>query len=404
MSEKIEDWLEENFANEGTKNMYRNGLKTFYDHTGGREPADSNELARMIKKFVQKKKSELAPKTLNGYTTAVRVYFADQGIDIDGNEWRNIRRRLIPANKSRTVDRAGSPEEWKKIISHMSTQGRSLFLFLLSTGCRVGEALQLRKGDISLDKNPPRAQIRHEYTKGEHAGRTVFMTPEAGEAIKDWLQAKAHVNKRTAKTVILPDGREFKGKEEDPEKIWDFASSTARRVLATALKKAGLNTRDRSTGRYEIHVHSTRKFFRSNCGLDDGLVHALMGHEGYLDDSYLRLDPERAGKEYSTIAAPRLTIFEAGGSGRKEELLKNLAQGLGINRDRIILASMNAAEEGTTEEEAIGGLIKEEFAGSSSQKKQHKVVSGEEQLVEYLNNGWELIREMNGGDKFIVAR
>ena len=40
--------------------------------------------------------------------------------------------------------------------------------------------------------------------------------------------------------------------------FWDFSEFTAN--LYRALEKAGLNERDRVTGRYKIHIHSTRKF------------------------------------------------------------------------------------------------------------------------------------------------
>lgn len=231
------------------------------------------------------------PKTVSTYVTAVISYYQDKGVTLDPETWRRIKKRLLPPAKPSTFDKAGTHEEWKKILNHMSIKGRSLLLFLLSSGGRIGEAVQVRISDLDLDADPPRAFIRPEYTKGGFGGRTVFMSYEARDAIKEYLNTKFLLNKRVPKRIYIPKQKRFIAyKHIDDDRVWDITPQTAEAMLWEALRKAGLDERDKRTKRRKIHVHSTRKFFRSNCGLPDALVHALMGHEGYLDQSYLRTD------------------------------------------------------------------------------------------------------------------
>lgn len=86
-------------------------------------------------------------------------YFKDQNI-IPEYRWRAVRRRLLPPAKEATIDKAGAHEEWKRIL--YDVRGRSLYLFLLSIGARIGETLKLKIADLELDADPLMAHIRPE--------------------------------------------------------------------------------------------------------------------------------------------------------------------------------------------------------------------------------------------------
>jgi len=68
----------------------------------------------------------------------------------------------------------------------------------------------------------------------------------------------------------------------------------------TAIKNAGLKERDPSTGRFSLHIHQLRKFFRSQlalaCPVD--IVEMLMGHSGYLTDAYRRFTRKQMAEYY----------------------------------------------------------------------------------------------------------
>jgi len=397
---EIEKWIRENFASKSTKATYRSALVKFHQRFGQIHTPEQLETA--IKEWSLELRKHYTPKTINTYIAAVLSFYGDHGIKLDAKSWRDIKKRkIVPPAKPSTFDTAGTHEEWRKILSHMSLAGRSLFLFLLSTGCRIGEALQLKVSDLDLEADPPRAYIRPEYTKGGFGGRTVFFTYETRDTIEEYLKSKFLVNKRMPKRIYNPKLRRYiRPYKSNEERVWDFNYSTAREMLIEALRRAGLDERDPRTGRRKIHIHSTRKFFRSNCGLPDALVHALMGHTGYLDQSYLRADPQRAAEEYKAIAIPRLTIFERTATTDKLEILKLIARSLGIPSEQVNAVIQENKNAGFYDVAmAIGNLIKQEL---KSNTREYRIVD-ESEVQSYLLEGWDVIKVLNDG-RFLLAR
>ena len=395
----IEKWVQQNFVSNKTKASYRTALVKFHQRFG--KIHTSEQLESDLKQWIVELRTQYTPKTITTYVAAVLSFYRDHGITLEPDSWRTIRKRLIPPAKASTFDTAGTYEEWKKILSHMSLAGRSLFLFLLSSGCRIGEALQLKVSDLDLNADPPRAFIRPEYTKGGFGGRIVFFTYEARDAIEEYLNSKFLVNKRMPKRIYNPKLQKYiPSHKSHEERVWNFNYSTAREMLLEALRKAGLDQRDERTGRRKIHIHSTRKFFRSNCGLPDALVHALMGHEGYLDQSYLRTDPDKAGEEYKAIAIPRLTIFERSTTADKLEILKLIARSLGISEGQVDAIIQEKKGQGFYDiATAIGNLIKQELSKS---KPEYRIVE-ESEVQAYLLEGWDVVKVLNDG-RFLLAR
>ena len=386
-------WLEENFPNENTKKTYFLGLREFFEFVGVPDVeylrrVDDEVFVRDLKRFIESNRYR-PPLTLNVWVAAIKSFFTDHGVRIDEVEWRRIRRRFLPPPRELTVDTAGKHEEWKRILSHMDIKGRSLFLFLLSSGARIGETLQLKVSDLDLDSDPPRAFIRATYTKGGHGGRIVFMSYEARDAIREWLSVKNKLLKR-----VSP---QYSSQTWDVNLVWPISGSTAWRILNDALKKTGLDDRDFTTGRFKIHLHSTRKFFRSNIGLDDALVHALMGHEGYLDRSYLRTDPDRAAEEYKANMH-RVMIFERPVVD-KIEMIKAFARSLGIQNLDIKIARMLEENPELDEEQVIGKLIRQELTPTFNRTR--KVIT-EDDLPHYLEDGWEIEHVLNS--KIVVVK
>jgi len=285
-----DEWLSQ-FENENTKRQYEISLEQFENHVGEElseymENLDWEELWKDIKDFWGSL-SDKAPKTQNNRIRVVKLFFKDHGITIPDSEWSKFRRRRMRSSRPQTQDRAGKKEEWKAIILNMSKpQGRALYLTLLSTGARIGEILQIRTDDLDLNSDPARINLRAEYTKGGIGDRVVFLTEEAENALKDYLDWRE--GKFNAAGISY----------DDTDEIFPFTQQTAREMLYNALEKSGLDDRDRNTFRRKLHTHSTRKYFRSNCGLDEALTHAIMGHREYLDRSYLRINPERAAEEF----------------------------------------------------------------------------------------------------------
>lgn len=325
------EWLDQ-FENENTRRQYEIALEQFEEHVSVSlstyiEDLKCEDFWEDLQRFWSSL-SDKAPKTQNNRVRVVKLFFQDNGVRIPHRDWSKFRRRRMKSSRPQTQDRAGTKEEWRKLIMNMaSPQGRALYLTLLSTGARVGELLQTREEDLDLESDPGRINLRAEYTKGGVGDRTIFLTDEAEVALRDYLEWRE--GKKNAAGVSY----------DETEEVFPFTQQTARQMLYSALERAGLDERDRETGRRKIHTHSTRKFFRSNCRLGEALTHAIMGHREYLDQSYLRVDPTRAAREFKENMN-HLKIFE---SEEEEEIstelkasaLKSMLEERGISEEDL---------------------------------------------------------------------
>jgi len=249
------------------------------------------------------------------YMSKVKKFFDrlnPEKYEISKRDIEDIRISLMPKKITRTKDEIPTKDELKLILSYLSLRNRALFLFMLSSGVRIGAALQLKINDLHLEEYPPVADILPEYTKGK-IGRTVFFTPEAKDALNAWLNIKDKYQKKRGKTF-------------DVEKIVDVNYATIMTSWNRSLDRAKLGKRDTNTKlrMKKYHPHTLRKFFRTQmgqAGMPDIDVHALMGHKEYLSDSYDR--PQELADSYIKYMNA-VTIFE---KDLETEMRDKLAKG-----------------------------------------------------------------------------
>ncbi len=297
----LHGWLQE-FLNPNTRNAYRAAITKYMKLLNIEDLEtylDSNpDTLSDMKKFLVKMNGKPS-KTVKSYANAIKLFLNEKGYKISDEDWKKLARRgYIPKRaRATTQDKKPSKEMLRNILTHSNIKGRSLILFLVSSGCRLGETLQLKKEDLELDADPPKTHIRAEYTKGGVGARTVYFSYEARDAIKEWYRVKDTWKKRAVSGTY------------GGNRVFPWTNQTAGFMWNLACNKAGIEKRDVKTNRRLIHLHSLRKFFRSNSKLDADIVHALMGHSEYLDDAYLRLDEEGEIAQAYLEAMPNLSVF-----------------------------------------------------------------------------------------------
>lgn len=346
----VEDWLSNEFANEGTRVTYRSALRAYQralgieDFSAYLKEKDSKQVLRDIRRFLASMKDR-PPKTVTTYIAAVKQFLREHGVDIADAEWKRLRRRghLPKRAKAATRDRAPTRDEFRKILDYLDVKGRALFLFLASSGCRVGETVQLRIRDLDLDGDPPSAFIRGETTKKEVGERTVYLSFEARDAIRNWVAVKDGLRKR--------NGR---GDYGGPL-LFPFTTDTARFMWNRALERAGLAVRDERTNHLELHVHTLRKYFRSNIGLQDDYVHMLMGHVEYLDDAYRRIPWERVAVAYKD-AMDRVSVYGSQQMNHRVGVLEDENQRLQTEVELLKRSVENLRMLSTNQQELIQRL------------------------------------------------
>jgi len=422
VDETVAKWLKEEFKAEKTRTTYLAALRKFKKNLGIKDLGEylkgEPDVTSDLRKFLVSLDGKPS-KTVNNYVVVVKVFLQDHGIEVPANEWRKFRKRgFLPKRvRAETQDKKPSKAELRRILNYADIKCRSLVLFLASSGARIGETLQLKISDLDLDADPPKATIRSDYTKGGVGGRIVYFSYEARDAIKDWLEIKDKTSRRAG-------GGTYKS-----ERVFPWDDNSSRFMWNRACDKAGLGERDKVTGIRVHHLHTLRKFFRTNIGLDLDFTHALMGHAEYLDDAYLRLEEKGEIAKAYLAAMKNLSIYSATTS-RKEEIRRALAM-QGLTLQDVIAAlgeEMYVKGEGTgggvsrklpIDEDYITSLEDEEIGKYALKALRRKLLGEtetnggvprqkvimENELEAYLAEGWLYVNGLNNGSgKCIVSR
>ena len=344
---------------------------------------------------------KLSHSTVRGYTFGLKKWFELNGLTVD---WKKI--ELPTATETVENDRAPTKDELKKLLNHASRARDRFVIFAdTSSGLRIGTLLSLKIGDVDLSY-PDLARITVERkrgrkfsTRGRGAGRffVSFMSPEAKNALTQYLTEREQAGEVLTPESPLVSDYNYKGQYislEAFEKVWH-----------RLLKKAGLN--QKSTKFYVLHIHTLRKYFRSNCiGIDASYRERWMGHKGaYLDMSYFKAEESLHLAEYRK-AIPHLTIYALPTEEKKlrSQMLLDFAKMQGYEPDQLkkledVLARSKDVDEAITEFRKL----KDEAKPVNTGKPKHIIAKGEEDLLRHLGDGYKMLETLEV-DKFLLER
>lgn len=337
------------YSSKETVNVYKSGLRKFL-----KAMYDTDDLS-YVDRYVSEERNhesdinnfftsikDRPPKSIKLGLSTVRTFFVENRIQVDDVVWRRIRRR-INGKGALSKDRPPTSTELKQILTHMDLKGRAFFLTLVSSGARDGEMLKLKLSDIDFNKTPVIVDLKADYTKsGER--RYTFISDEAKAVLLEWLKCReAYIASSSFKVrgVLNSRGIKFTEKSATDQRVFPFEYPVIWSMWNNALKKTGLGAKD--AGRYVLHPHTLRKFFRTELAtqIPVDVVEALMGHEGYLTDSYRRYSLEQLADFYKQ-AMHAVTVFgdkslselEANMKSKSDEL-QTLVNSLSIDNLRM---------------------------------------------------------------------
>lgn len=394
-----------------TVENYINGVAKFTKYAGFSNPEKLLESMQKgevsagakVDAFIDHALDELgvSHSTTRSYIYGVKKWLALNGVKVD---WNKI--EMPTATQTVERDRAPTKEELKTLLNHASSsRDRFVIYALTSSGLRIGTLLSLTIGDVAL--NPPDvAMLKVEKGTGRKFGSkrargsgrlfVTFFSPEAKKAMQEYLTERKNAGERvTAQSPLVTDYN-HKGEFitiEAYSKVWN-----------RLLKKAGLNQK---THRFHtLHIHTLRKYFRSNCvGVDASYRERWMGHKGlYLDESYFKAEENLHLAEYRK-AIPHLTIYAIPTEEKKlkAEMLLNFAKLQGYEDDQLkrledILARAKDMDEAISEFKRLN----DESANGNGNGK-HVIAKNEPELLRRLDEGFKLVQTLNG-DKFLLEK
>ena len=253
-------------------------------------------------KYIKETKT---PGTVNNYITIVKDWHKKNKIQFD-DDFLDELRQIMPPNYYVTEDEALTVKKIRAIISHSDTLLKAFILVACSSGARIGEILSLRYDDIEYfdEYDIYSFRLSRHNTKTGKPHR-YFLSHEAMQAIDDFMR----VRPQYVSSQLVKGTRCLHKNPVEKDTLFVLASSAIRVKLNTAVKKAGLYSRDSESNRARIHPHSFRKFFDTQAkeivGLNMG--NELVGHDEGLSKSYRRYDLRQLSEGYKRVE-PYVTI------------------------------------------------------------------------------------------------
>ena len=234
-------------------------------------------------------KKGVSTSTLINYTSKLKKIFTHYHIKLDQYA---LKQGLKYKRQIKEELYALQMEDIEKIIHHSHSRTLPFYFALISTGCRPGEILALRKKDVDFTQERPKLSIRAETTK-TGTGRSVWLTKEATHFLKIKMRKLENEN-----DLIFTKC----------ENSWHRVVG-ADKTFREVLKRAGLSQKyEGKNNRGKITLYSFRSFFFNACAdvHREGYAHKMIGHGGYLPQ-YDRMNDEKK-LEWFLDVEPSLTV------------------------------------------------------------------------------------------------
>ncbi len=264
--------------------------------------------------FTFKKKNA---KTIRTYFSFVKSYLRlCHAIKISVDDVKDY----IQFPKLRKEPRKAIPIKVIKLIfAKANPEQKALYSTLISSGMRIGEALQLTKKDFHFNENPVRVSLKAEITKTKEA-RETFISREAVDKLLPIIE-----------------------KKNDNDKVFTDYEDSFKAVVEEDQYFGRLRERLQLTERYEnsrnfiYSIHSFRAYFHTKASQKHGVeyANALDGHGAYLKQ-YYRDPPEIRAKKYKELE-PSLLIesYKLEVDNSKDKLIDELQDKMQKLQDKM---------------------------------------------------------------------
>jgi len=336
MGDIIENYISTYPFDIETKKMYRNEIKRYFSVIRKKPNTyfkEKRDFRSDILKYCKSQQHQSA-KTFGRKVSIIRGFYKHYEIPFPDNAVKTFRNasKTLRGNRPITQDSIPTKEELEKILTHGGVGEKALFTTLISSGMRVGEAIQLTFEDIEFDKNPVLVDIKGVYTKGGFS-RIAFISEEATKFLKEWLKVRENYIEKYRMPTKNLTGKE---KKTEDNRLFPINEKTAWRWFRNMLISSGYTQKARgNSNRFAFHIHSLRKYFRTNMptgGMSIDMVETLMGHSGYLTAEYRGYNEKQLGEEYKN-SQHSVTIFGSGISPKSFQEVKSEIDVIRKDRD-----------------------------------------------------------------------
>jgi len=239
--------------------------------------------------------------TIRLYVITCKEFLNDAGCRIYSED---IKRKFKLPKRTWTFEEGLTKDSINQILRLANYKLSTIILLACSSGMRIGEIAQLKLSDIDFTKKPTTIKIRAETTKTRET-RITHISSETTKALKDLL-AKADPIKENNDYLFLTDyakriekltknakknngtwKERFEGYLKNLSKE-DLYAINVRKTkhnyetqLITVINNIPELSKRNENGRYQIHFHAFRYFFKTQVtdAHQSDFAEALMGHK-----------------------------------------------------------------------------------------------------------------------------
>jgi len=309
-----QDWLDRVFGKNKSKrslNLAKASLTAFDRFCTSKYGTDSESLIKDLRGdsgdkiyiFLSNFVSFLddkSPRTIQCYFGFIRSYLRSQGIKTnveDIKEFVKFPSVLKVRRKPLTKDII------QKLLDNSKENRKALYLTLLSSGMRLGEALSLRKKDFDFTKEPVMVSIKASLTKTREA-RETYISNEAKKLVSDLVKYKKDSD------FVFTDNFDI-----------IMSVNLEETIFSELRKRCGFVERYECSNRFVVNIHAFRAYFHTIASRINGTeyANALDGHTSYLGQ-YYRISSEERMQMYRKLE-PHLVIY--GDNTEQSGLLKD---------------------------------------------------------------------------------
>jgi len=255
----------------------------------------------------------LAPKTVRGYMTGVKSFYATFDIDLpkinNGSSFA-----VQPLEKHKKIP---TREDIIDILKFASVRNRAIVLVQCNSGLAQDDLLNLKVGDFQKGYDEITGVTTFQLRRGKvEYDFITFLGPEASQAVNDYLEwrnrpvTNSGEKKRLErkKRLVNSDSDFLFIKTEIEDKYLHSMNETDRKLNPGGLmdvyrELARITKKETPFGDWAtIRSHNMRKYFNSallNAGADIFFVDFIMGHK--IDETraaYFRADPVKLKERY----------------------------------------------------------------------------------------------------------
>jgi len=298
---------------------------------GDIDQAAARRISNLMEEYLGILQDEgLSPKTVATIIGAIKTLFSLNGVKAD-----------LPYPLPQRVvckDRAPTPEELSRLLDLADLRGKVVVSTLALGGFREGTLVRLKyrhvKDDLEKGIVPLHIHVEAEITKGKYCDYDTFLGREAVDYLRLYLEERRRgspCGKIPPETITDESPLIRNERSRTPEPI---SENCVYKAVHDLYARAGL-LKPKVGKRYDLRVHSIRKFFRTQLtalGVPTDYIEYMMGHR---ISTYN--DVQMKGIEFlrNVYAASGLSIRPKTQLGRID-VLKEIIRAWGMNPEQIL--------------------------------------------------------------------